>query len=509
MTLSSNSSGSEGTSKVRLPDRAALAVISLLAFGWRVGGLTHQSLWRDEVDSLHFAARTPPELLATFARPGENGPLFFALLHPWLKLLGSSEFSLRLQASFGGMLAVMLTWALAVRLMRVTQPLKHDAERPAVSSALPLLAAALAAVNPYLVWYSQEGKMYGWLPALVLATLYAFLAALEQGGTMRWLLWLLLLGISVLHHIWAILLVPLCMLWLALLGPRYHRRWLPFLLTLLLPVLPYMRLVGWWQWRLWQTPNFQTGHPFVEPMQMLSGLATAYTMGLGVAPTRWPLIGLILLLLAGTLLPALRRNERIAPPLLWSWIVLPPLALYAISLSKPLYADRYVIWIVPGLTLLAAQSILVLSRTSRALGALALAAALLTGTAAGWRQMHTPLKSDFRAAAAYIEAQRAPGDRLLFQIPYNRIVYEYYAGPQTMLDGPYTNNDNPVTQIEAELAAAVGDAPAVWLIASEEALWDSRGLTRAWLETHGEITDQQGWARVEAVRYQLAATPAP
>ncbi len=52
---------------------------------------------------------------------------------------------------------------------------------------VPLLAALLVVVNPYLVWYSQEGKMYGWLVALALAALLAFLAALRHGQWWRWL----------------------------------------------------------------------------------------------------------------------------------------------------------------------------------------------------------------------------------------------------------------------------------------------------------------------------------
>jgi hypothetical protein len=43
--------------------------------------------------------------------------------------------------------------------------------------------------------------------------------------------------------------------------------------------------------------------------------------------------------------------------LLLAWLLLPPLLLYLISLSKPLYTDRYLIWIGPALLLLLAQGV--------------------------------------------------------------------------------------------------------------------------------------------------------
>jgi uncharacterized membrane protein len=494
-------------------ERWALAALTLLAFGWRVAGLTSQSLWRDEVDSIRFASRPLPELIATFARPGENGPLFFALLSPWLAVLGSSEFALRVQAALAGALAVPLVYALARRLVKTAGmgELRYGAGLTLANA--PLLAALLVAANPYLVWYSQEGKMYGWLAVLALAVLLAFLAALQHSRWQRWLLYLLLLGVAALHHVWAVLLIPVCALWLALLWPDYRRRWLPFLLTLALPIVPYMALVGWWQLRLFTTPDFQTGHPFVPLHEVATTLAAAFSLGVARSPSLPVIAGLTFLLLAGSVLGGYAMTGAGAPftwrrlratAMLLAWLALPPLLLYLVALSKPLYTDRYVIWIAPALLILLAQGVAALASVWRPLGWIALAALLAVGLLAGWRQMHTPIKSDFRAAAAYVEARRQPGDLLLFQIPYNRIVYEYYAGPQAQaIDGRYTNGGNSAAQVDEEMGRDIGQAPAVWLLASEEEMWDQRHLVRHWLEDRGEITDQQDFARVQVVRYAI------
>lgn len=496
-------------------DRLALAALCLLALGWRALGLASQSLWRDEVDSIRFASRPLSELLTTFARPGENGPLFFALLSPWLAALGTSEFSLRLQAALAGVLAVPLTYALARRLLRVAslRELRYGAGL-ALDNA-PLLAALFVAANPYLAWYSQEGKMYGWLAALALATLLAFLAALEHGRWWRWLLYLALLAAAALHHVWAVLLIPLCAAWLLLLWPDYRRRWLPFLGALGLIVVPYVALVGWWQLRLLTAPDFQTGHPFIPLATMTASLAAAFGQGIASSPNAWIIAGLTFLLLAGSTLGG-KSMAGPGSPYAWSrlratgmllaWLLLPPLWLYLVSLSKPLYTDRYVIWIGPALLILLAQGVAALAAAWRPLGRIALVAVLAAGLAAGWRQMHTPIKSDFRAAAAYVEARRQSGDVLLFQIPYNRVVYEYYAGSQAQsIDGRYTNSGSAEAQVDAEMRRDLGNAPAVWLIASEEEMWDRRRLVRQWLETHGEVSDRQQLARVEVIRYAIRA----
>ena len=59
-----------------------ILALTWLAFALRVGGLTAQSLWRDEVDALRFAMQALPALLEMFRRQGENGPLFFLALRP-------------------------------------------------------------------------------------------------------------------------------------------------------------------------------------------------------------------------------------------------------------------------------------------------------------------------------------------------------------------------------------------------------------------------------------------
>lgn len=504
-------------------DRAALLLLSLLAFGVRVYHLTFQSLWRDEVDSIRFASRALPELLRMFTRPGENGPLFFAALRPWLAAAGEGEFALRYPAVLAGVLAAPLTYALTRRLIAIGSAGSWQFPRGVTLGNVPLVAALLVAAGPYLVWYSQEGKMYAVLTALALAACLVFLRAVEEGRWWQWLVYLALLTALALTHVLALLLVAVNIVWLALAGaawPRYRRRWLALALVLLLPLIPFFRLVGWWQLTLLLNPSFQTGHPFVPLGDLISGLVSGYLRGLGVLTNPWLITPALFLILAGVAFASRQPGGSVpndptaTPPDRWQrlrpsimllvWLLLPPAALFLLSLSKPLYTDRYVIWIAPAFAILIAQGVAGLRVVWRPLGWIALTGLLALSGTGVWRQSHQPIKADLRAAAAYVQTHRQPDDRIVFQMPYTRHTFEYYAGPQPdAVDGSYTNNGLTGEQVAQEMAAALDGAPAAWIVLSEEALWDEAGLVRSWLEETGVRGEDQEFNRVRVVRYAL------
>ena len=499
-------------------------LLALLAFACRAYHLDFQSLWRDEVDALRFATRPFPALLATFVRPGENGPLYFLLLRGWLALSGHSEFALRYLSLLGGVLAVPLTVALGRRL---------------VGPRAALLGALFVATSPYLIWYSQEGKMYALLVSLVLAALWAFWGALTQGGWGRWALCWLLTSLGLYVHVLAVLLIVVEIAWFVIaciVRPRSRRQLLPALVMLALLTLPYLPLVRW-QVRLWLHPTFRTGHPFVPLGTMLTVLLWGFSRGVQGESTLWTLTPFVFLLLAGMVLGWREGKEgtegaegaegaqgnsrelggteesgeaeicdlRFVVCGLLCWLALPVLGIYLISLHMPLFADRYLIWVAPAFYLLLASGLTAAWRRWRPLAMLLLVLIVALNLQAAWSQAHTTIKSDFRSAAAYVERRRAPDELLLFLIPYVRHTYAYYADDPTPWAGaPYTNAGATEEEVDAELSRITQGRPAVWLIASEAEMWDRRGLVPAWLEAHGTRTEEADFVRVHVARYVLS-----
>ncbi len=492
--------------------RWLLLGLAWLAFALRMSGITAQSLWRDEVDALIFATRPLSELLSMFRQPGQNGPFFFLALRPWLAVVGQSELALRFPSALAGALAVPIVYTLVRRLI-------HD-RQPAV------VAALLMATAPYLVWYGQEAKMYAALTVLAPASLLLTVEVARRGG---WWRWVLLYGITSLcfyTHLLAALIVPVQALWLVILPSapsRLRQRWLAAGLYLAALILPYLPLLTW-QAPTWLSFTYQTGHPFVPLGDILLVLTAAFSRG--VLPETHPatLLPYLLSIVAGVLLWTLdeRRRARgrgISPVrvivLLLIWLLLPPLAVYGLSLGVPLFTDRYLIWAMPAFLALAGLGVVALARAWRPLGAVTLCAIVTLNLFSTGVQTARPIKADLRAAAGYVAAHRQADDRLVYQIPHIRYTFSYYASgfasdhrdpndPAFLgMDGLYTNNG--MTEMEAadRMARGTTDARAVWLIASEAPMWDQRGLTERWLTEHGAPTAHADFERVSVTRYEL------
>lgn len=500
-----------------------LAALVLLAFGLRVAGLDAQSLWRDEVDAVRFALRPMGEVLSTFATPGQNGPLYYLLLRPWLAVAGSGEFALRFFSAAMGVLAVPLVARLARRL--------PGAEAwPALGS----LAALLAATSPYLVWYGQEGKMYTLVVVLVLWAMELYLAALRHGGWQRWLLAVAATSAAFYVHLVAALIVPVQALVFLLHDATVRRaRWRPWLASLAALTVPYLPLLAWQLPLLAQ--GGETGYAFVPLHKMAFSLLAGYSLGVVQEAAPWALAVFLLALLLSALLA-----RRPGWAMLLCWLLVPVVAFFAITLLRPIYTARYLIFVLPAYLLLLAAGLLAAARRSRLLG-VALAVAILALNARGlWLQVRTPLKTDFRGATAYLRHNAAPADLILFQIPYGRHSFDYYMARPELLPEPYDGTAAPATprgvgrfrlylplaaagggegyrwaeglytnggmepaQAAARMAEITAGSPVVWLVASEVGLWDQRGLVQAWLEEHATHTRTAEFHRVTVYRYEL------
>jgi mannosyltransferase len=471
-------------------DRLLPLVIAWLAFCLRVYHLDFQSLWRDEMDVLRFATRPLPESVATIVTPGENGPLFYIALHPWLAAAGQTEFALRFPSVCAGTVAVVLLYALVRRLAGV---------RPA------LLTALFAATAPYLTWYGQDAKMYALMTALIMLALWLTTEAVRRGGALRWVSLYAVTSASFTVHLLAVLAIPVQAAWLYLLPAKPRAgRWRTASLYLALLILPYVVFLGWTA-RFWFDRLDAERYPFVPLTDTLAVMAARFSQGI-VARSPLVMLPSLLALVAGIALwPQLHgRAGRRTVLLLVIWLMLPLVAIYGVSLRVPMFLDRYMIWTMPAFLALAGLGAVALLRAWRPLGLATVGAILALNLVGVGHQAYRPIKSDFRGAAQYVAAYAQPEDRLIFQMPYNHFIFAYYFGELSgWVDGPYTNGGMQEAAVEGYLAQEVGVAPATWLIASEAALWDRDGLTQAWLEDHGTVTARAEFARVTVTRYQM------
>ena len=238
------------------------------------------------------------------------------------------------------------------------------------------------------------------------------------------------------------------------------------------------------------------------------------------------------------------RSRRTALGILVCWLLLPVFLLFLITLVRPLYTARYLIYIVPAYQLLLAAGIAAVGRRTRLLAWLLLIAMLVVSGWGLWLQSQTRIKADFRAATEYVLTRAAPEDLVLFQIPYGRYSFEYYAlrlasrestteqphpalslqglalhraympllvgggrSPYRWAEGLYTNAGMPEIEVSWRMEDVIGDSAAVWLVSSEAAIWDERALVEGWLAEHGSLTDMGHFVRVSVYRYQIHQGP--
>ena len=236
-----------------------LFALALLA---RLYRLDAQSLWLDEGSSWELSRAGWGFLLGELLNPSAAYPLYHLLLKGWMALFGDSEAALRMPSALAGALAVPAIYMAARELERLRppggpgDPPGHGSDTPfrlapaqtsppgplspdagAVAgagsgapglavSAYGLAAAALVALAPYAIWYSQEAKVYSLLLLVAALWAWALARALRTGRPADWGLALAVgLGGVFVHRLAALLLVAGLWAAAALLPARPGRAW--------------------------------------------------------------------------------------------------------------------------------------------------------------------------------------------------------------------------------------------------------------------------------------------
>ena len=184
-----------------------LLALTALAAALRFGTLDLQSFWYDEaftpVRVLH------PSLTSTLravVHTENTPPLWYVLAWADSRVFGTGEIALRWPSALAGTLTVPVAWAIGRELTG--------------RRATALAAAALVAVNPLLVWYSQEARAYGLFVFAIALAMLCFLHARAQPSAGRLAAFALSGSLALLSHYFAVfLLIPMALLLLVDLLP--------------------------------------------------------------------------------------------------------------------------------------------------------------------------------------------------------------------------------------------------------------------------------------------------
>jgi 4-amino-4-deoxy-L-arabinose transferase-like glycosyltransferase len=239
-------------------------------------------------------------------------PLYYALAWIWTQLTGTGEFGLRSLSALAGVATVPVAYLIGIELR---------------GRRAGLVAAALVAVNPMLLWYSQEARAYALLVLLCAVSLLYCARALRSGSRRDFVLWGVASGLALATHYFAIFPIAAEAIWLLRRRPRASVPGLGIVALFglaLTPLAIHQMSFGHAEW----IGNFTLGHRLWETAAtFVSGetsdiIARPERPALSLLPLALGVAALALIGLRG------RRDERRAAAL--------PLSLAAAATGIPL-----------------------------------------------------------------------------------------------------------------------------------------------------------------------------
>jgi mannosyltransferase len=180
-----------------------LLALTLLAAVLRLSTLGLQSFWYDEAFTPVHVLRTGlGATLHNVVHTENTPPLWYVLEWAVSRVLGSGVVALRMLSALAGIAMVPVAWAIGLELQG--PPTRRAA----------IVTAALIAVNPLLVWYSQEARAYGLFVLMASLALLCFLRALHEPTNRRFAAFAIAVSLALLTHYFAVFLVIPMALWL-------------------------------------------------------------------------------------------------------------------------------------------------------------------------------------------------------------------------------------------------------------------------------------------------------
>jgi 4-amino-4-deoxy-L-arabinose transferase-like glycosyltransferase len=440
----------------------AAGMICILGLVVRFVTLTYYSLDGDEFASYYFAHFSFWQL---WTEELDTHPPLYCSIEKIILVFGDSEALLRTPVALLGSGAVLLTYLLARRI---------------VSGPAALLAAALMAISPGQIYFSQFARSYALLTVAALGTALTVVgifnnytkATLSTWGQRA--LYVLSLTIALYTHNIAFLLFAITAFFglVAIVAGRSTKCFLEWV------ALNGAILLLWWWWLIVVVDQAEAGlinlQWLAPPTLSFIGNSLASAYGVMFILHFRSLIDIITLVAVGIALIAagimVTRCVLGKIPLayLLALVVCTPAAEIAISLMwRPIFYYRVIMWTVPFFYILAALVITSL-RSSRAVGV------LVSGIAAifildMWAHYRKPVSEDYRTLVDDVYAASRDGDVIVTMHPWVHSGINYYLAQHLRRAVTVVDRSNSLMRSVSHLPPASvvhlpPSADRVWLI---------------------------------------------
>ncbi len=282
-----------------------------------------QSFWRDEAFSVLFASKP---FLWILQNSSFDPPLYYILLHFWMKIFGQSEIAVRSLSFVGFALAVILVIRLSEQLF----------SKKWIQWLVPLLFFC----NPMLLYYAFETRAYGW---------YIFFAVLTMYGYIKqnWKLFAIGSIFGFYTHLYSAIVPFVCFIHYVTFNFKtvFNKKTIISNAMIRSFVVIGIALLPWLIRFFFVANKFtSTWYYAVDTHLIISVLGNMYT-GYEGTPwyfwtiTRW--ISLILFILS--LVALIPKSTRRFSAFFFGVVYIPLLVVIGVSFVKPLFVNRYCI----------------------------------------------------------------------------------------------------------------------------------------------------------------------
>ncbi len=185
----------EFLSRADILPRVPILLLTAVGAVLRFYAIGRQGFWFDESYTAYLTGLGPGHMLSLIPHLESTPPLYYGVAWIWARIFGLDPGGLKSLSALCGTLTIPLVYAAALKLL----PSRRAA----------IIAAALAAFNPFLIWYSQEARAYAMLVMFSAATLVAFAYVRERPRRVAVVYWVIACVLALCTHYYAgILIVP-------------------------------------------------------------------------------------------------------------------------------------------------------------------------------------------------------------------------------------------------------------------------------------------------------------
>ncbi|MGH7579603.1 MAG: glycosyltransferase family 39 protein, partial [Gemmatimonadales bacterium] len=402
----------------------ALVIVIAVGLGIRLFRLDFQSLWLDEVLTVQSAALPISRIVFDPEVDRNFPPLHGMLVHLFVRLLGASEIAVRLPSVLAGTISIPLIFGVA---------------RFWLGPAVGLLTAALLAISPMHVWYSQEARPYAVFIALALAAVWFAQRLLRRPADLSSQIGFVLSASATLYcHLLAIPFLLFLALYLLLSTPPAGRR-RALLLFGIIGVLTAPQLSQFWDSPPPVSANSSYRFNPVHLGYTAWTFGTGYSLGPSLLELRGGMAGLgrhlpilvpLLSVLAALFVLGARDLWRDDRRIFWSiaaWLVLPVgFAVLGAVVSTHPYNVRYVLLSLPPFLMVLATGVHRRSRQVVRLAGMSFLFLLSVAALGNYYVRPEYQREDNRGATAYLNANARHGELIIASAPYTVVTVRHY-----------------------------------------------------------------------------------